>query len=74
MGIFRLCIKEDSLKAKMQAYAQKARTGSSKNKKSKWALKMENYIKEQQANAQKQRGLPNTKQRHNTSYTASKKR
>ena len=74
MGIFRLCIKEDSLKAKMQAYAQKARAGSSKNKKSKWALKMENYIKEQQANAQKQRGLPNTKQRHNTSYTASKKR
>ncbi|MBO4582143.1 MAG: membrane protein insertase YidC [Bacteroidales bacterium] len=71
MGVFRLCIKEDNLRAKMLVHAQKAKTN---HKKSKWQLKMEEMIKQQQAMSAQQRGLPATKQRHNTSYTAPKKK
>ncbi len=71
MGIFRLCIKEDKLRASMQAHAIKVRTNT---KKSKWQLKMEEMMRQQQAMSAQRNGLPPTKQRHNTSYTAPKKK
>jgi YidC/Oxa1 family membrane protein insertase len=72
MGLFRLTVNEDKLRAKMQTHKNKPVV------KSKWQARMEAMVKQQQA-AVKQRAaentsLPATKQRGNTSVQKKKKR
>ena len=72
MGLFRLTVNEEKLRAKMQAHKSKPVV------KSKWQARMEDMVKQQQA-AAKQRAegkspLPTTKQRSNTAVQKKKKR
>jgi YidC/Oxa1 family membrane protein insertase len=69
MGVFRLIVDEKKLHAQIEANKNKPVT------KSKWQMRMENMVKQQQA-AQQQRNtnLPATKQRSNTSLQNKKKK
>ena len=70
MGLFRMTVNEEKLRAKIQARQSKPTT------KSKWQQRMEEMVKKQQAAAAAQRtnNLPAVKQRHNTSVQKKKKR
>jgi YidC/Oxa1 family membrane protein insertase len=71
MGLFRLTVNEEKLRAKMQAHKSKPVV------KSKWQARMEAMVKQQQAAAKQRAGesnLPATKQRSNTSVQKKKKR
>ena len=70
MGAFRLLLNEDKLRAKLQANRSKPVTKSS------WQKRMEDMVRQQQAAAAQKNsgGLPQTKQRSNTSLQGKKKR
>ena len=68
MGASRILINEDKLRAQMQANKSKPVT------KSKWQKRMEDMVKQQQAAAAQKNGLPEAKQRQNTSIQKKKKR
>ena len=70
MGIFRLVVNDEKLHKQLQANKSKPVT------KSKWQERMEKMVKEQQAAAAQRNsgGMPQTKQRSNTSVHNKKKR